>query len=146
MTLLALLSLGFFSVAGEAPPEEEVTDPVIAEFNWPGLSMNRESYRERQRASLQRGIAEAKAAKAKTRKAARKAAKDIIKEAVADGILGAALAKAYERPIISAIQGSVSFAEMMRQIEAMAKQVEERNAAFAERYEDDMIAVLLMAA
>lgn len=123
-----------------------------AEVNWPGTTIPRSQFKAMQRAALVRALAEARREREETpepqpvKKATRKAARRVLRGMAADGLLSPDALSQAERPLAQAIAGTVSFADMMQQFEAIMSDIEARYMAMADQYEDEAVALLLMAA
>lgn len=127
----------------EAPP---------AEVNWPGTTIPRSQFKAMQRAALARALAEARREREETpepqpvKKATRKAARRVLRIMAADGLLSSEALSGAEKPLAQAIAGTLSFQDLMSQFDAMLQEMEARQQAIDGQYEDEAIALLLMAA
>jgi hypothetical protein len=121
-----------------------------AEVNWPGTSIPRSQFKAMQRAALARALANARAEEAErpeqVKKATRKAARRVLRVMAADGLLPPSALSQAERPLAQAIAGTVSFQELMAEFDAMLARIEAQDQATNDLYEQDAIALLLMAA
>lgn len=147
--MAAILFLAGFLAQGS---EQPVVDPVVtpAEVNWPGTSIPRSQFKAMQRAALARALAEARRkqeeAPEPAKKATRKAARRVLRVMAADGLLSNASLSRAEKPLAQAIAGTISFQDLMSQFDAMLQEMEARQQAIADQYEDEAIALLLLAA
>lgn len=145
---MLLLFTGFLAQGAEAPVVEQEVTP--AEVNWPGTTIPRSEFKAMQRAALARALAEARreeeARPKPVKKATRKAARRVLRVMASDGLLSLDALSQAERPLAQAIAGAVSFADMMQQFDAIMTDIEARYIAMADQYEEEAVALLLMAA
>lgn len=147
---MELYVLDGYWVEGYAEGDGSASPGVAAEVNWPGTTIPRSRFKAMQREALARALAEARREQQEepeqkpAKKATRKAARRVLRVVAADGLLSGDLLSQAEKPLAQAISGVISLQDLMQQFDAMLLEMEARQ--IAAQYEDEAIALLLLAA